>query len=322
MTIIQGLNKPPKKPFFNAHYHCDFIEIIALSANGDLTSRNDIQTRYQTDTADEPIDIETNNDHSTPVQDRLYSKVLEWFQLLQSREERFGDYYPFLISDDLDITLKADLSNKQYTYIFLLLCSNLGKISKKKSLLTTDFEILSAEVMKSYLQPFAVVHQLGKSGSDMERYKGHITNKLTMLAHDINRPTIFEDHFFAENDSGDGGMDIVAWVPFNHDDNLQNIQFFVGQCATGKNWTNKQDEPSKIKNYISLPSGFTIVLFVPYDGRNMDNKFNEQAKITCELLFDRKRCLSLLSDKCNFITGFSSYTDCVLEAVAFEEDII
>jgi hypothetical protein len=37
----------------------------------------------------------------------------------------------------------------------------------------------------------------------------------------------------------------VAWLPFDKDDNQNNMQIFLSQCATGKEWQNKQHETTK-----------------------------------------------------------------------------
>jgi hypothetical protein len=45
----------------------------------------------------------------------------------------------------------------------------------------------------------------------------------------------------------------VAWVPFDKDDNQNNMQIFLSQCATGKEWQNKQHETTRMTDhYIDL----------------------------------------------------------------------
>ena len=312
--ILVKLPTPPGESYFNEHYFCDYIEILALAANADVVSLADVMKRFNIDSA--------GSDENSAIQDKWESRVAGWFAILEVRSDEYVDFYPFKISNN-KINLKINLDNKHYFYLLLLLSSCLRSFNKSdQSLLTTDFELISSEALKRYLPKSAKIHKFGKSTESNARYTGQIKEKIDLFAEDLELDTCYKDHFFSTNDSGDYGLDVVAWVPFYPDTNMLYIQVFLAQCATGKNWLGKQDEPLKIQNSIIGLDKAINTLFIPYDARNIDRTYNEQAKIKTHLLFDRFRLICLLKNDFEFIENLTSFNDVVLKAVEFEEDIV
>ena len=90
-----------------------------------------------------------------------------------------------------------------------------------------------------------------------------------------------------------------------------------------ENWQHcQQHEPLKIQNSINGLDHAINTLFIPYDARNIDRSYNEEAEIKTHLLFDRFRLLSLLKDDFSFIDHLASLSEVVLKAIEFEEDIV
>ncbi|OJA03222.1 hypothetical protein BGC33_02325, partial [Bathymodiolus thermophilus thioautotrophic gill symbiont] len=120
------------------------------------------------------------------------------------------------------------------------------------------------------------------------------------------------------------GLDLVAWLSFSNDDNQNNIQIFLAQCATGKQWENKQYETKKITNhYIDFKSEANHIFFMPYDCRNTDrSSFAEENIIFDGLFFDRIRILYLLKNEINQIMNFASFNSIVDYAISYEEEIV
>lgn len=315
INIIQEIGSTPNYAYFNSHYFCDYIELLALINNTDIVSASDIYTKYLEDGKIGDI----GSDEGSDTNDKWSSRISEWFILLEQRQIKFADSYPFIIISD-NIKLKATISNQQNSYLLLLLSAT-RKYVRDNNLLTTDFERISYEVLKSYLPDFAKTFQFGKSNISYDRYTGHITNKIDSLANDLKCKTRYEEHYFAGNNTGDGGLDIVAWVPFPEDKNQKNIQVYLGQCATGKDWLDKQDDTQKFPNkYITFAGEINYIMFIPYDGRNSDGHFSEDAKMGKYLLFDRFRLLQIM-DNHEFIESLPSFS-LVQQAIEFEEDIV
>jgi len=307
--ILLNIDSPPSDAPFRAHYHADFIELRSLINNDMGVEVNAVIDLYES----EPSKAKLDN---------LLNLNCECLGIIKYRENEYGqDHYPFHLSSANNLQLKEDLNNAQKLYIFLLLCSCSSNLSSSHaSDVRRDFERISKEVLSKYLPSNSICHIMGKSGIEEQRYKGHITDKLTLLAKDLQTSAIFESHFFSAQNSGDGGLDVVAWLPFSGDSSLKFTQFYVAQCATGRDWTKKQDEPDKLKKYIKTPDSFNKCLFIPYDGRNSDGRFNQQADILSDIVFDRLRMLHI-SDELDFINDIPSIT-IVNDLINFENDLI
>lgn len=316
--ILVDLSPPSNLSYFNEHYFCDYIETLALAANSDIVSVSDVIDRF-VDCGE--INTQGSNENNSN-QDKWESRIEGWFSSLEVRKNEYTDFYPFEI-DSNKILLKENLDNKHYFYLLLLLSSCLRNFNKSyQSLLTTDFELVSSEAFKRYLPHSAKIYKFGKSTDSNARYTGQIKDKINLFAEDLNLDICYKDYFFSSNDSGDYGLDVVAWIPFYPDKNMLYIQVFLAQCATGKDWLKKQDEPLKIQNSIIGLGNATNTLFIPYDARNTNRIYSEEAKIKTHLLFDRFRLICLLKDDLEFIDGLTSFNDVILKAVEFEEDIV
>lgn len=322
MSII-NIASTPKETLFNEHYYCDYIELLALIENGSPVSKSDIFDRFLEDnrisTSGSSQNFQTNNIWDT--------RIINWYTLLKSRESLFSDFYPFEITNNnitTSIKMVDEITDKMKSYIFLLL-SSLQKYFERHncSKLTSDFEEFSLQAFKKYIPAWSEAYRFGKSGLNYNRYTGDITNKIDDFASDIKCRTIYEENYFASNNNGDGGLDIVSWVPFKNDDNFNNIQVYLGQCATGKDWLHKQDDTDKfINNFILFKTDVQKVMFVPYDGRNEDRTFNEQAQMNKSIYFDRLRLLTLIEDNIDDILMLDSFNSIIEPVIEYEEDII
>lgn len=320
--MIKNIEKVPSLSYFHSHYFCDYIELLALINNNDLLSVADIYDRFYEDNSIEVLDNSSDTDLGSDVSktnDEWESRIKEWFSILESRKNVFNDFYPFIIKNDT-IQLIDTLSFKHQLYLFLLLNANQNYI-RNSSQLTSDFEELSLRALKNFLPNNALSYRFGKSVL-ASKYTGHITNKINELAKDLKYTTKYKVSNFAPNDNGDGGLDVVSWVPFEGDENQNNMQVYLCQCATGKEWYKKQDDTDKfVDNYIDFRTQVNLVMFIPFDGRNADRAFNEEAKMKKNIIFDRIRLLNLLQENQNLITELKSF-EIVNQIIAFEEDIV
>jgi len=315
-SVFKKLSSVPEKSYFNEHYFCDYVELIALVSNEDIVSSSDIYDRFYDDGK---INVNSSELNSEEV-DKWESRIISWYELLKYRENYYGISYPFIINRKT-IKLKHDLNSNQLIYLFLLLNSNL-KYIEDKNILTSDFEEVSLQAFKEYLPTIAKIYRFGKSMINNDRYTGSISDKIDLFASDLKYNTKYEPHFFAENNNGDGGLDIVSWIPFKDDLNTNNMSIYFGQCATGKDWVKKQDDTKKFENYINFKSNISHVLFIPYDGRNIDSKFNEESTLSLNLLFDRLRIINLLLDNDTVVEELISFSSILKKAISYEEDIV
>ncbi|MDC9511306.1 hypothetical protein [Pseudoalteromonas sp. Angola-4] len=309
--LLLKMDSPPSDPYFNTHYHADFIELNALINNDLGVDLNDFASIYESEPTDK-------------IQANLKSLSEDCAGVIMYRLSAYGtDSYPFIIENGSKLKLKDLLSDLHKAYIFLLLCSCSKYLSTENaSIVRRDFERFSNSMLKRYLRESDTCHIMGKAGIQEQRYKGHITDKLDLLAKDTKTKTLYEEHYFSEKNSGDGGLDLIAWSPFLGDDNFKFTPLYIGQCATGRDWIKKQDEPAKLARYIDKAGPMTVCLFIPYDGRNSTGTFNHDADIRhpTNIIFDRLRLL-LISKDMNFINEIPAFK-LVDDIICFEEDLI
>jgi hypothetical protein len=315
--LIQNIDSVPRESYHKEHYHCDYIEILALINNKDIISISDICDRYRKNKDIE----ETNNENAEdniPIDDTWRSRIQEWLDNIAVRNSVFNDFYPFTVGHG-SIQLKDNLTNAHKIYIFLLLSSNQAYIPSGNTL-PNDFEEVSLIALKNYLPNNATSHIFGTTSGE---YSGNFEDKVRKLAKNLKYKVKAEATSFQKNNTGDGGLDLVAWLPFDEDENQNNMQIFLSQCATGKEWHRKQYETKKIPNCcIDFKSNINYVFFMPYDCRNSDRSFAEQDKIFSGLFFDRTRILSLLKNKIDSVLNLNSFNSIVNQAISYEEEIV
>ncbi|WP_422410184.1 MULTISPECIES: hypothetical protein [unclassified Endozoicomonas] len=303
------LENPPSDAKYLKHHFADFIELLALSQDEEGISKDEASERIFDDGDNQ--NEETTNDFLT-----------DCYELIAYRSDIYGENYPFLLDDNETLKLREDQTNLNRAYIFLLLCSCTSKLDRSvASDLRRDFEHLCNSAIKYYLPIFSDCHIFGKSGLETDRYSGHISQKLRLLARDLGTNTTFDVDDFAASDTGDKGLDIVAWSHIPGDTYKNYNQIYFAQCATGRDWKNKQHEPDKINNHLSLNNNYTIMICIPYDSRKTNGKPSDHTDITVPIFIDRYRLLSLLGNGVS-ITELDSNATHIQRVIDYTEELI
>ena len=280
------LENPPSDAKYLKHHFADFIELLSLAQDEEGITKDDASNRIFDTSENIPDDTNPESEF-----------INDCYELLAYRTDTYGSSYPFTMDDNGTLKLRDHQTNVNRAYIFLLLCSCTSRLDKCAAAdLRRDFEHLCASALKNLLPSFAECHIFGKSGLATDRYTGHISQKLTTLARDLGTKINFEPDDFATSDTGDKGLDLVAWIHIRGDNYKKYNQIYFAQCATGRDWKNKQHEPDKIKNHLSLNSNYTLIICIPYDSRKTNGKPSNHTDITVPIFLDRYRLLSLLGD--------------------------
>lgn len=318
MIEFKILEKTPNETLNNSHYYCDYLELLALIDCDDGISPSDVYDRFLEDNKINDI----GTDLGAETNEEWMGRIYDWFDEIQSRSIHYGIYYPFDIVNNR-IKKKENVNQQCYLYIILLLCSLLRYIERYHAL-TTLFERISFITLQKYLPAVAKVHVFGVSSSRNERYTGSLENKYDLLAKDLGLTRSTKPNVFKDGDNGDGGVDIVAWIPFEGDLNLDRKQIFLGQSATGKNWASKQASVDRVKNYIlDLPSNSQNILFVPYDFRDARRYFCQNDELTASIIFDRLRILRLICIQDVCVGNWENIFNEIIEySLSYQEDII
>lgn len=319
MINFKPLTVTPDEAMHNSHYFCDYIELLALTDCDDGIRITGIYDRFLEDNKIEGI----GSSNGSQNVEEWNTKINNWFSEIECRKNHYQEYYPFLLTEN-KLMLKQNLNECNRLYIFFLLCSSFSYI-QNYNCLSTVFEKLSCLVFKKYLPNIAEVYNFGASTTQNERYNGSLQQKFSLLAQDLKLKLSDAPNIFNHKNNGDGGVDIVAWIPFRDDLNLDRKQIFVGQSACGKNWVNKQASVDRVKNYlIDLPNNCQNVLFIPYDIRDFQRNFVHRGELTSSIVFDRYRMLKLI-DYQNIQTDpiiGPLYCSIMESALAYKEDIV
>jgi hypothetical protein len=296
------------------YLYADYVELVSLFNKNTVITVSEMLDRLK----DEGI-IKQNKSIENPAEnndnDEMF--VREVFNLLEQRSTSFANDYPFIYSDE-SLYLQNSLNNRQKVYLFLLIASNLHLFTDFQSEITTEFEVISAEVLKNYLPEFAIIKSFGKKSE----FTGYICDKIRKLAKIMN---LYTNETYLKTVSAKGtqdlGLDIVGWLPFN--DNIGNYISVFGQCACGKDWNKKLSETRRYNKFLNLYlSDITHSLFIPYSLINYnDSLFFEHHEFgEPTLLFERKRILSLINND-NILNDFNS-KELIEKCISFEEDIV
>ena len=268
---------------------------------GHIVKRNPPEARHSSKILASPDDDGTDNsdarDEQAQRNDQHQADADEVFNHLRGRAMRYGECYPFELTDSMNMLRLRSLRFDRNAYIFLLVCSGLQYVINKaeSNALTTSFEHLCVEATQRHLGPMAQVHLFGKSAdSNNSRYSGKLVDKLRLLASDLSAVTNFDPDEFDERDTGDNGLDVVAWVPPG-DDAGGRITFF-GQCACTPEWVSKQhavndDAWQSILNIVVRP---VQACFIPYDYRTPGGSWYKSRFVQRTYVVDRSRILRQL----------------------------
>ncbi|BCV56418.1 hypothetical protein TUM17384_03630 [Shewanella algae] len=316
MIEFKSLEKTPVFARDKTHYYCDYIELIALCSDSDGLSNSDIYDRYLEDDRIKEI----GSEDGAQSNERWVSDIENWFSELQARVVAYGEYYPFFFEGSR-FAFKSELTDCHRMYLGFLLCSSL-KYIQGSSLFSSAFELASLYAMKAYLPNIAAVHTFGVSSRNIGRYTGSLEDKIRLLSQDTKYPISSRPNVFRNGDNGDAGIDIVSWLPFSDDVNLDKKLLLVGQSASTVEWAQKQHSVDRIKSYLDIETKVLNVLFVPFDMRDYERNINEWTLVTTDILFDRLRMLKLIEPDELFSSGLGDeFKQAISSAIDFVESI-
>lgn len=296
ITMLHNLDTPPS-PKYKAYVQADFIEILCIVNPDRVITAAEILSRFRNST-DSEEDIEdnslSNSDGERSDEDFLSVKI--WFRYLKYRQFAFGESYPFRLRDNMtSLELKSDLDSHQKLYVYLLMASSLRHYEKRaQNHLGKGFEYISAEALKQYVGENAEVHIFATIPNG--RYTGNKYAKIHKLAEDTFEELSIDEHAFHQSDTGDGGLDIVGWFPF--EDETPNRLLIFGQCACGDDWETKQSSSdyNAWAGLIRLSIAPVNSIFIPYCFRDASGNWYAKHEIRMSLMIDRLRIMNLLRE--------------------------
>lgn len=245
--------------------------------------------------------------------DNLYRQV---FDQITMREQLLGCLYPF-VKNGNRLQLKARQTSRMRLYIFFLMCSHLGSLSKKnRVILTKDFERIGKSTASSlYPQHKAII--FGTS----DRYrKGNLKTRLQKLTSDINAK-LDPEFSPSPHNNGDAGLDIVAWQKISPNETATHLPLALFQCGCAENIETAQDKQyecslekwyRKLHHIVAYPHMIT-----PLCTRENSGSWYKQCDVTT-VWIDRIRLMWILSKKSDLV--FSSLKSNELAIQALSKD--
>jgi hypothetical protein len=280
------------------------------------------------DTTDDDEDIDEETFEPAIADDKWDTRGNDWFSHLEYRAGAFAEFYPFRVIKGGTVLVltgsKDRMSLQRKLYIFLLLASNLRYFSEAdRTAIASIFEIASFHALQTYLPSGGRVHMFGKHGLNRSgRYSsGTLWQKLNRMADDIRAKVICEKSDFKPTNTGDAGLDLLAWLPLEEDSSLRRGFIIVfGQCACTHGWVEKQFETSYDiwKDFMSFTIYPVRLTFIPYCFRKSSGVWHDYTKIHATVVVDRLRLISLLRGKQNTLRGhISGHVNNVLQNAVF-----
>ena len=277
----------------------DYIELkclVHLDGQYSLAEFVDDATGRATDLGEGDFEdnVETNKLPNAQRNDKWETIAQDSFRVIKSRISLFGDFYPFILSENHRAVILKESTEKVKLYIFLLLCSNLKYSIKFKGDLTSSFESACLEVCKRIL-PKADLHLFGSSNSEVSKTEWKSTklwDKLKWMEDFLKEELRINEDDISKYDKGDRGIDIIGKSTLG--DGLTNFPIYFGQCACSpKQWPEKQESMKDDSWFelIRLSSKPNCFMFIPHSYRNATGEWHDRTKFKRTAIFDRFRIL-------------------------------
>ena len=258
----------------------DFLEYKSIINDSNTCSLSDLRAFLSA--PDDEIDIKGVEEGD----DKVIKKLQEALGRCSIRQLEYA-IYPFFANQN-SISCKLTLEDNNVFYIFLLLANrlNMQKESIQSNLDATKlFERLCCLVAKSYLGEHSICEILGTS------IKGTFEQKVKDILMKLHIKGEFKNPLGSTGLQKDGGIDLIAWIPFKDSKDSQIIA--LGQCKTGSNWEQLMKKIAFFQNYSTLqPFVEPEYMFFVAEDFGM-HKWEERSR-NCGIIFDRIRIMEFL----------------------------
>ncbi|GAA2579511.1 hypothetical protein GCM10010435_65830 [Winogradskya consettensis] len=286
-SLIDDLSDPPGDS--DLHYWADWAELLCITASAGMLSDSDLAEEIERQRS-------TGSGNQASQNDKFQRHAREVFNYLAGRALRYDDTYPFELSANGRILTKRSLTDPRIVYLFLLVCSSFKYVPRSAMVsLAGRFEWLCLAAAKLSLPSEAEVHLFGKNPLGVpSRYVGSLVNKLNQLADDLCEVAVFKPAKFKAGNTGDWGLDIVAWLPSG--DRAVGRMILFGQCACTAEWVTKQQTvgDNRWNKIISITVPPVAVCYIPFDFRDPSGDWYNEHQIFRSYIVDRWRLMYAL----------------------------
>lgn len=230
---------------------------------------------------------------------RGFNAETRWREIINFagvRALEFGDSYPFTVSDDEDtltLTLSGEVSQRVYLGLLIAACMrNIG--NARRGEVARAFEQACYKVFAALMPAGSEIRATWANGGAEAPYAGTLPNKMRSLAADLRCIPNFKDRDFKATDTGDGGIDLIAWHSMA--DEREGMPIAFAQCGCSReDWRFKQCEasPNKHGRHFPVMHKWATYYFMPLDLRDVDGDWAYKSDIGEAIIVDRLRLLRL-----------------------------
>lgn len=302
MLDFETISPPRQKD--STYLMADYVELLCVvNTDHEISIDEVIKRVYHSVELETERETEINEgaiveESPCEFKDNQLKAGVDWMRQLSYREATFNEHYPFHV-DGNKLLLKTDLVPQQKTYIYLLICSCLRVIKRTFWLrLTSNFELISSKALEAYLPGFTV-HLFGKSTCGRPRYSTKLVEAIAQLSDDLRERNICRTEIIGDKNTGDGGLDVVAWRRAFNDENAPGSVICFAQCACSpEDWKNKQHESHNVRwrHKIDFMHPPVNLMFIPICFRDSTGQWYNENEIEDCILLDRLRICNLFDN--------------------------
>jgi len=304
MSNLINISKLPTG--VHIHVWADYVEISCL-IDPDLTFLKSMLSDDYNEALDQDVELVEDDENISKSPDRLTSPndaretlYSDIFLHLKYRSSVFGEMYPFEIKHGVRLVRKNVLSDINKLYIFFLLASHLSWIDdriKQKSQIPQFFEYICEVALINHLPQSAKVHIFGKGKYLDPDFPKKLFKRIEVLAGLLHLSLECKEKDFDPKNSGDDGLDLVAYVPFSDADRAPGQLVVFVQSACTEEWVTKQRDISfqKWSRRIKFIVAPTEVVIIPFCFRDSNGSWHKSVDVET-ILLDRVRLAHLLNN--------------------------
>jgi hypothetical protein len=310
--LLLPLDVVPRHAY--AFLWADYVELLCLCSRNGLVSKGNLQAQVQ-EAVDVQSDFGTDDADDDPPEDtspemlgdKVSAKWADIHQRLQAREKSFPGW-PFTLEPNL-LRSKFDPANDGHRlYATLLIASSLRLCHDKRSgEVSAAFEEISYHWLRQSLNSQWEVRPFGAHQTLPNAYTGTLYAKLQAFASDVEGTLVKDAQAYDPRDTGDGGLDVVAWQQMG--DRRGNMPVIFGQCACSPtDWESKQLDvtPAATEAHIYIQHPGAAFCFVPHDLSLNEHRWQRESHVKRTVVVDRLRLLHLFDELkvCNVLPNW------------------
>jgi len=298
-TLFLALDKPPRYPY--NFLWADYVELLCLCSKNGFIAKGNLQAQQQ-----EAEDVQDDSEFESDLDEVELGAVADdrttrlWEDVkkrLLMRSKSFPGW-PFKLDGDVLRRQFNESCPNQRLYVSLLIASSLRLCHLKRCQeVTQAFEQISYEWLRQSVTQRWQVRPFGAHQTLPNAYPGKLRAKLEALATDVAGRLLKDASDYDLKNSGDAGIDLVAWQEMG--DARGNLAVIFGQCACSpSDWESKQLDvtPAAIEAHIHVNHPGAAYCFVPHDLYRNNTQWDRAAHVKRVVLIDRKRLLHLFNE--------------------------